>query len=60
MIGIGVNRTKYINMERRKEVFIEVLRVLACMLVVLYHSRYEVYEYVNGGGVKYLLSITCA
>lgn len=50
MIGIGVNRTKDINMERRKEVFIEVLRVLACMLVVLYHSRYEVYEYVNGGG----------
>lgn len=37
-------------MERRKEVFIEVLRMLACMLVVLYHSRYEVYEYVNGGG----------
>lgn len=50
MIGIGVNRTKYINMERRKEVFVEVLRVLACMLVVLYHSRYEVYEYINGGG----------
>ena len=47
-------------MERRKEVFIEVLRMLACMLVVLYHSRYEVYEYVNGGGEKYLLSITCA
>ena len=45
-------------MERRKEVFIEVLRMLACMLVVLYHSRYEVYEYVNGG--EYLLSITCA
>ena len=59
MIGIGVNRTKDINMERRKEVFIEVLRVLACMLVVLSHSRYEGYEYVNGG-VKYLLSITCA
>ncbi len=37
-------------MERKKEIFIEALRVLACILVVMYHSRYGVYEYVSGGG----------
>lgn len=37
-------------MERKKEIFIETLRILACILVVMYHSRYIIYEYVSGGG----------
>ena len=38
------------QMKRKKELFIECLRILACILVVLYHSRYQVYSYLIGGG----------
>lgn len=37
-------------MIRKKEFSIEVLRLFACFLVVLYHSRYAVYEYLSAGG----------
>lgn len=37
-------------MERKKEIFIEILRLLACILVILYHSRYQIYEFISGGG----------
>lgn len=39
-------------MERKKEIFIEILRLLACILVILYHSRYQIYEFISGGGEK--------
>ena len=34
-------------MERKKEIFIEILRLLACILVILYHSRYQIYEFIS-------------
>ena len=46
-------------MKRKKEIFIEILRMFACVLVVLYHSRYEVYTYISGGGKINSLDNAC-
>ena len=47
-------------MKRKKELFIECLRIFACILVVLYHSRYQVYSYLIGGGVIVAILIIIA
>ena len=46
-------------MERKKEIFIEILRLLACILVILYHSRYQIYEFISGGGKVSILGNYC-
>lgn len=46
-------------MERKKEIFIEILRLLACILVILYHSRYQIYEFISGGGNVSILGNYC-
>lgn len=45
------------QMKRKKELFIECLRIFACILVVLYHSRYQVYSCLIGGVIVAILII---
>lgn len=46
-----ITRFQSDNMENKeRNLFIDYLRILACFLVVLYHSRYEIYDWVSEGG----------
>ena len=39
---------------KRRIIFIDALRIIACFLVILYHARYNIYDYVaNGGRISY-------
>ena len=44
---------------KNKELFIELLRIFACFLVILYHSRYQIYNSVSDGAELSLFNRLC-